>query len=44
VPKAWLYDVEASAGSKVFGFKVGADKGTVIASRDDRADDGDKAD
>jgi uncharacterized membrane protein YkoI len=44
VPKAWPYDVEVSTGSKVFSIKVDADKGTVIASSEDRADDGDKAD
>jgi hypothetical protein len=44
VPRAWPYDVEASTGSKVLGFKVDADKGTVIASCEGRADDGDKAD
>jgi uncharacterized membrane protein YkoI len=42
---AWVYDVEVSTGSKVFDIKVDADKGTVIASTEDRADDdGDKAD
>jgi uncharacterized membrane protein YkoI len=44
---SWVYDVEVSTGSKVFDIKVDADKGTVIASTEDRADaddDGDKAD
>lgn len=44
---SWVYDVEVSAGSKVFDVKVDADKGTVIASTADRADtddDGDKPD
>jgi uncharacterized membrane protein YkoI len=41
---AWVYDVEVSTGSKVFDIKIDADKGTVIASTEDRADDGDKAD
>jgi uncharacterized membrane protein YkoI len=42
-----VYDVEVRAGSKVFDVKVDADRGTVIASTEDKAgadDDSDKAD
>lgn len=43
----WVYDVEVVAGAKVFDVKVDAEKGTVIASTEDRVDaddDGDAAD
>lgn len=40
----WAYDVEVVAGAKVFDVKVDADKGTVIASAEDRADTDDEGD
>lgn len=43
----WVYDVEVKAGTKVFDVKVDAEKGTVLASTEDKVDsddDGDKAD
>jgi uncharacterized membrane protein YkoI len=43
----WAYDIEVRSGPKVFDVKVDAEKGTVIASTEDKADadDGvDKAD
>ena len=43
----YVYDVEVVAGAKVFDVKVDADKGTVIASNEDKADaddGGDEAD
>lgn len=43
----WVYDVEVKAGAKVFDVKVDAEKGTVLASTEDKVDsddDGDKAD
>jgi uncharacterized membrane protein YkoI len=44
---SWVYDVEVVAGSKVFDVKVDSDKGTVIASTEDKVDhdnDGDEID
>jgi len=43
----WAYDVEVVSGAKVYDVKVHADKGTVISSVEDKADqddDNDKAD
>ena len=43
----WVYDVEVKAAGKVFDVKVDAEKGTVLASTEDKIDsddDGDKAD
>lgn len=40
----WVYDVEVVAGAKVFDVKVDAEKGTVIASTEDRADADDNGD
>ena len=40
----WVYDVEVVAGAKVFDVKVDAEKGTVIASAEDRADSDDSGD
>ncbi|MBA4289582.1 MAG: peptidase M4 [Pseudomonas sp.] len=43
----WAYDIEVISGAKVFDVQVDGDKGTVISSREDKADhdDGDdKAD
>lgn len=37
----WVYDVEVTTGSKVFDVKVDADKGTIIASTEDLADNDD---
>jgi uncharacterized membrane protein YkoI len=36
--QGWVYDVEVVSGAKVFNVKVDADKGTVIASSEDKAD------
>ena len=33
-----VYDVEVRAGSKVFDVKVDAEKGTIIASTESKAD------
>lgn len=44
---SWVYDVEVKADAAVSDVKVDPDKGTVIASKVDQADDdddGDKAD
>ena len=38
--QGWIYEVEVVSGAKVFDIKVDADKGTVIASQEDRADQG----
>jgi uncharacterized membrane protein YkoI len=43
----WVYDIEVRAGASVFDVKVDPDKGTVIASTEDKLDaddDGDAAD
>lgn len=40
----WVYDVEVVNGPKVFEIKVDAQKGTVIASREDSADRDDDKD
>lgn len=43
----WVYDVEVKTGTKVFDVKIDAEKGTVLASTEDKIDsddDGDKAD
>ena len=45
--QGWVYDVEVVSGSKVFDVKVDANKGTVLSSAEDDADedgDGDKND
>ncbi len=45
--QGWVYDVKVVNGAKVFDVRVDADKGTVISSAEDKAenDDGeDKAD
>src|SRR5258705_5310976 len=34
----WVYEVEVVSGQKVFDVKVDADKGTVIAANEDKAD------
>ena len=36
--QGWVYDVEVVSGARVFDVKVDADKGTVIASAEDKAD------
>ncbi len=36
--QGWVYDVEIVSGPKVFDVRVDADKGTVIASTEDKAD------
>ena len=38
--QGWIYEVEVVSGAKVFDIKVDAEKGTVIASQEDRADHG----
>ncbi len=40
----WVYDIEVVAGPKVFDVKIDANKGTVIASSDDKADVDDEDD
>lgn len=40
----WAYDVEVVSGNKVFDVRVDADKGTVIASNEDKADRDDEHD
>jgi uncharacterized membrane protein YkoI len=40
----WVYDVEVRAGTKVFDVKVDPDKGTVVASTEDKADTDDDGD
>jgi uncharacterized membrane protein YkoI len=35
----WVYEIEVRSGPKVFDVKVDAEKGTVIASTEDKADD-----
>ena len=36
--QGWVYDVEVVSGAKVFDVKVDPNKGTVIASAEDKAD------
>lgn len=36
--QGWVYDIEVVSGVKVFDVKVDADKGTVISSKEDKAD------
>ncbi|MBS0507035.1 MAG: PepSY domain-containing protein [Proteobacteria bacterium] len=38
--QGWIYEVEVVSGAKVFDVKVDADKGGVIAVREDGADHG----
>lgn len=38
--QGWIYEVEVVSGAKVFDVKVDADKGTMLASKEDRADHG----
>jgi uncharacterized membrane protein YkoI len=40
----WVYDIEVMAGSKVFDVKIDANKGTVIASAEDKVDTDDEND
>ena len=40
----WVYDVEVVSGAKAFDVKVDGDKGTVIASVEDNADQDDDRD
>jgi uncharacterized membrane protein YkoI len=40
----WAYDIEVAAGAKVFDVKIDGDKGTVIASTEDNADNDDNKD
>jgi uncharacterized membrane protein YkoI len=40
----WVYDVEVRAGTGVFDVKVDPDKGTVIASTEDKPDTDDDGD
>ena len=40
----WVYDVEVVSGAKVFDVRVDADKGTVIASAEDKIDHDDDRD
>lgn len=40
----WVYEVEVVSGSKVYDVKVDAEKGTVIASTEDKADGDDEKD
>lgn len=40
----WVYDVEVVTGTKVFDVKVDANKGTVIASAEDKMDSDDEHD
>jgi uncharacterized membrane protein YkoI len=40
----WVYDVEVKAGASVFDVKVDPDKGTVIASTEDKPDADDDGD
>lgn len=40
----WAYDIEVVAGLKVFDVKVDGDKGTVIASTEDKSDRDDGGD
>ncbi|MEO1766494.1 PepSY domain-containing protein [Thiobacter aerophilum] len=42
--QGWIYDVEVVSGAKVFDVRVDADKGTVIASAEDKADHDDEHD
>lgn len=37
----WVYDVEVVSGARVFDVKVDPDKGAVIASAEDKADNDD---
>ena len=34
----WIYDVEVVSGAKVFDVRIDVDKGTVISSAEDKAD------
>ena len=40
----WVYEIEVRSGPKVFDVKVDAEKGTVIASTEDKADADDEVD
>jgi uncharacterized membrane protein YkoI len=40
----WVYDVEVRAGTRVFDVKVDPDKGTVVASTEDKPDTDDDGD
>ena len=40
----WVYEIEVRSGAKVFDVKVDAEKGTVIASTEDKADADDEVD
>ncbi len=40
----WAYDVEVVSGTKVFDVRVDADKGSVISSAEDKADQDDEND
>lgn len=40
----WVYDVEVVSGAKVFDVKVDPNKGTVIASTEDKVDNDDEHD
>ncbi|HMN75033.1 MAG TPA: PepSY domain-containing protein [Burkholderiaceae bacterium] len=40
----WVYDVEVVSGARVFDVRVDADKGTVIASAEDKIDHDDDRD
>ena len=42
--QGWVYDVEVVSGTKVVDFRVNADKGTVIASTEDKSDRDDSQD
>jgi uncharacterized membrane protein YkoI len=42
--QGWVYDVEVVSGAKVFDVKVDADKGSVIAATEDKADKDDEHD
>ena len=42
--QGWVYDVEVVSGTKVVDVRVNADKGTVIASTEDKSDRDDSQD
>lgn len=42
--QGWVYDVEVVGQGKVFDVKVDADKGTVVATSEDKADHDDDQD
>ncbi|GAB3215188.1 PepSY domain-containing protein [Pseudaeromonas pectinilytica] len=42
--QGWVYDVEVVNGVKVFDVKIDADKGSVISSAEDKADQDDDND